>query len=245
MVFQSRQSEKKHFNQLAAAYESLYDMDKPAAKNKIRNLSRDFSSWLAGAAPGPLLEIGAGTGFYTRNLNRHITGRKYIASDISIEMIKIAKATMESDNNVIWEAADCLSLPFPDRTVACVTGHGIIHHLSVEQSVAEISRVLKRGGRIAFYEPNILNPYVFLVKTVPAFRPAGDTPDESAINPFSLAALLKQYSFHQINIIPCEFTMNCLPEHLVSPVEKLSRFLEKLPILRFMGGSLRITAEIH
>jgi len=236
--------EKEHFNAIAFEYENHYHLNDLAAKRKILRLCEEYSAYLNLSPEGPLLEIGAGTGFLTRHLNSLIKDKEYIASDISPEMLKIAKATLSKGNDSVqWKIENCLSYSFSDSSISAVIGHGILHHLDLEIAIKEISRILKSKGRIAFYEPNILNPYVFLIKKIPFLRPAGDTENETAINPFQLSNLLKKYNFRNISIVPCEFTLNNTPDKLIVLSENLSRFLEKVPVIRYLGGSLRIKAE--
>ncbi len=236
--------EKEHFNAIAFEYENNYHLNDPAAKRKILRLCEEYSECLNLSPEGPLLEIGAGTGFLTRHLYNLIKNRDYIASDISPEMLKIAKSTLSGKNNSVqWKVEDCLSYSFSNSSISAITGHGILHHLDLEVAIKEISRILKPQGRIAFYEPNILNPYVFLIKKIPFLRPAGDTEDETAINPFKLNKLLKKYNFRKISIVPCEFTLNNTPDKLIVLFENFSRFLEKIPVVKYLGGSFRIKAE--
>ena len=82
-----------------------------------------------------------------------------------------------------------------------------------------------------------------LVKKVPFMRPAGDTPEETALNPFSLRGILNRNGFEKIRIVPCEFVLNGTPPALVPFCEGVSRVLERLPLLRLIGGSVRIFAE--
>lgn len=244
MVNSLSSRERKHFNATAFEYENSYHLNNPAAIRKILRLCKEYSAYLNLSPEGPLLEIGAGTGFLTRHLYSLIKNRDYIASDISPEMLKIAKSTLsEKNNHVQWKTEDCLSYSFNDSSISVIVGHGILHHLDLEVAIKEISRILKSRGRIAFYEPNILNPYVFLIKKILCFRPTGDTEDETAINPFKLNKLLKKYNFRNISIVPCEFTLNNTPDKLIVLSENLSRFLEKIPVIKYLGGSFRIKAE--
>lgn len=241
----SVEEEQRHFDQVAAAYEAHYSMNCPAALRKVQRLAEEFAQFLAGGPAGDLLEIGAGTGFFTRHLAPHLAqGCTLRATELSEGMLEVAERTLPTDlYNVTFCRDNCLHLSCGDDSMAGITGHGILHHLPLEPVLAEMARVLKPGGRIAFYEPNILNPYVFLIKTVPCLRPSGDTPEETALNPFSLAQLLRRHGFGNLRIIPCEFVLNGTPQGLVPLCEGLSRVVERLPLVKYLGGSLRIFAE--
>ena len=157
-------------------------------------------------------------------------------------MVEAARGSSVQLSNVDWLQADCLNLESGPATVAAVVGHGILHHLPLEAAVTEISRVLMPAGRIAFYEPNIANPVVFLEKKVPLFRPRTDTPGETGLFEPTVRRMLSRHSFEVIDVTPCEFVLNQVPDGLVPCAERISRFAEGLPFVRRVGGSLRILA---
>ncbi len=237
-------NEQIHFNDLASRYESLYSMNSPAALRKVDRLALEYGDYLSCAPEGPVVEFGSGTGFYTRHLAPKIPDRRYLACDLSEEMANISKSTFppNCDLDIEWLQEDCLHTRFDNSSVSIVTGHGILHHLPLEKSIQEMARILMPGGRIAFYEPNLINPYVFLIKNVPCLRPEGDTPGETAINPLVLRNLLVKHGFNEIEITPYEFALNQLPEALILCFERISAFVARVPIIRYLGGSLKITA---
>lgn len=236
--------EQEHFDAIAASYENLFSLRSDAARRKAERLCDRFAPWLDGAPAGAVVELGAGTGFFTRHLAPRMPKRDYLATDLSPGMLEIGRGTSKDVSNVSWRKEDCTRLKLADRSVACVTGHGILHHVPLRPTIVEMARVLKPGGRISFYEPNLLNPYVFLVKKVPGFRLKGDTPGETGLIAFHLRGLLRRAGFVEIAIVPCEFTLNQVPASLVPTFEKFSRLMERVPLVRGLGGSLRITAAM-
>ncbi len=237
--------ETGHFNKLASEYEELFGLNQPVALYKVKNLCLEYVEFLKDAPLGPILEIGSGTGFYTRHLAFSFTNREYLATDISEEMLSIAKSSCSKIENkhITWQVENCLDSSFKNNSISIITGHGILHHLPVENSIKEMERILKPGGRIAFYEPNILNPYVWMIKTIPKMRPKGDTPDETALNPFRVKKILKKYGFKNIKIVPYEIMLNGISPNKIPLFSKISFIISKIPIFRyFLGGSLKITA---
>ncbi len=234
--------ESRHFDSLALEYEESIGLTSLAARRKIQRLSSRFSAWLEAAPDGPVVEIGAGTGFLTRHLAPLLPDRQYIATDLSAGMVEAARGTSVQPGNVDWLQADCLNLDFEPASAACVVGHGILHHLPLDAAVAEISRVLMPGGRIAFYEPNIANPVVFLEKKVPLFRPRTDTPGETGLFEPTVRRMLFGHGFAVVDVTPCEFVLNQVPDRFVPGAERVSRFLEGIPLVRRVGGSLRVLA---
>jgi hypothetical protein len=69
---------------------------------------------------------------------------------------------------------------------------------------------------------------------------AGASPDETAFVRFQLERSMKRIGFVDVNIWPHEFLHPAIPEALIPPVEKLTSLLEKLPLVREIGGSLLI-----
>lgn len=234
--------ESRHFDRLALEYEERIGLTSRAAEHKVRRLSSRFARWLEKSPEGPIVEIGAGTGFLTRHLAPKLPNRRYVATDLSAGMVEAARGTNCEPNNVDWYQADCLNLEYESATIAGVVGHGILHHVPLEAAVAEISRVLMPTGRIAFYEPNIVNPVVFLEKKVPLFRPKTDTPGETGLLEATVRRTLIRHRFEIVDVTACEFVPNQVPDSLVPYAERISGFVERIPLVRRVGGSLCILA---
>lgn len=108
-----------------------------------------------------VLEIGAGTGIYTKFLVKDFNS--VIATDFDADMCKQGKKFIPDAE---WKIADACNLPFPDRSFDGVFGVSILHHVPDRvQAFREVARVLKPGGWFAFCEPNALNPFSLLVQT--------------------------------------------------------------------------------
>lgn len=106
-----------------------------------------------------VLEIGCGRGDFSRALAARYPGAKITAVDFSPGAIEIATARgRESGGNVEFMVADGQSLPFQggtfDRVVSCEC---LEHVPSPERMAAEISRVLRPGGRYVLTTENYFN----------------------------------------------------------------------------------------
>lgn len=99
-----------------------------------------------------VLEVGAGTGYFSLNLLRSGTAREATCTDISPGMIGVLRANARRLGLRVQTArADAESLPFPDQSFDLVLGHAILHHLpDLRRAFDEFHRVLRPGGRIAF-----------------------------------------------------------------------------------------------
>lgn len=104
------------------------------------------------AAPGitTVLDLGAGNGVLTTRIVDR--GIRVIASDISYDMLaEIGKSTTEVEGVV---QADGEKLPFTGNSIDAVFCRGVLHHVpSPETMLAEVRRILKPGGVLAFSEP--------------------------------------------------------------------------------------------
>jgi hypothetical protein len=102
---------------------------------------------------------------------------------------------------------------------------------------------LKPGGRIAFTEPNMLNPQIALQKNIPWLkRKLGDSPDETAFFSWKIKKFLTSAGFINVQATPFDFLHPAIPPKLINPVLGISKIAEKTPLLKAIAGSLFIQA---
>lgn len=100
-----------------------------------------------------LLDIGFGTGILLHLLSCLNRNLKLFGIDISEEMYKKAKEKFASCSNVELTLGSAQKLPFKDDVfdyVTCV--HSFHHHQDSEQSLEEMKRVTKPGGKVLIFE---------------------------------------------------------------------------------------------
>ena len=101
-----------------------------------------------------VLEIGAGTGYFSLNLLQAGVIGHTTCVDIAPGMLATLRANarkLSLDDEVDTIAADAQSLPLGDRSFDLVLGHAVLHHLpDLDAALAEFHRVLRPGGLIAF-----------------------------------------------------------------------------------------------
>jgi SAM-dependent methyltransferase len=187
-----------------------------------------------------ILEVGCGTGSFTRELAR--SGAEVVAIDVSPELLEIARSNY-SGPNVRYEIQNAYALTYSDATFDSVVGSSVLHHLEIEVALREIYRVLKPRGTIYFTEPNMLNPQIAIQKNVPWVKQRlGDSPDETAFFRWLLRRLLEQTGYRDIRIDPFDFLHPKTPVPLIDRVNALGRFLENVPVISEFAGSLYIRA---
>jgi SAM-dependent methyltransferase len=216
----------------------VWNWESPAGKLRWARRVEMLSSHLA---PGmAVLELGCGTGYFTRELAR--SGAQILAIDLSPNLLEIAQ-TQTSAPNVRYEIQNAYATTYADATFDSVVGSSVLHHLEIEAASREIYRVLKPGGTMYFTEPNMLNPQVALQKNIPWIkRKLGDSPDETAFFRWPLRRLLKQTGYRDIRIDPFDFLHPKTPVFLIDVVKALGHLLEKMPIISEFAGSLYVRA---
>jgi SAM-dependent methyltransferase len=113
--------------------------------------ARDLAERLAEAGPDDVLETAAGTGVLTRALASRLPQARIVATDLNQPMLDQAAARQPPGMRAVWQEADALALPFPDRSfdaVACQ--FGAMFFPDKVQAYGEARRVLRRGGRFVF-----------------------------------------------------------------------------------------------
>ena len=187
-----------------------------------------------------VLELGCGTGSFTRELAR--SGADVVAIDVSPELLEMAKANCSAPN-VQYQIQNAYALTYSEGTFDSVVGSSVLHHLEIEAALREIYRVLKPRGTILLTEPNMLNPQIAIQKNVLWIkRKLGDSPDETAFFRWPLRRLLEQIGYRDVRIDPFDFLHPRTPVPLIGRVNTLGRFLEKVPVISELAGSLFIRA---
>ena len=236
-----RAGEIEHGARLVEHAEQVWGWSSPAGRVRAVRRARLIHE-RAGLAPGMhVLELGCGTGLFTRVFAQ--SGASITAIDVSPDLLAKAR-DHHSDGQIDFLLGDAEELSFPDEMFDRVVGSSILHHLAMERAMSEVHRVLKSGGRIAFAEPNMMNPQVALQRNLgPLRRWAGVSPAETAFFRWRLAKLLTRSGFHQVSVEPFDFLHPAVPRPLIATVRALGEVLECVPVLREISGSLVISAQ--
>jgi SAM-dependent methyltransferase len=214
----------------------IWGWNTPAGRLRARRRA-DLIARGAGLGPGVrALEIGCGTGLFTEMFKE--TGADLLAVDISGELLERARARHIANNRVRF-----IEGRFEDSAVEgpfdAAIGSSVLHHLDVRVALTRIHALLAPGGRLCLAEPNMLNPQVFLERRFRRWLPYV-SPDETAFVRWRLQRLLAVLEFTQISIIPFDWLHPATPRHLIPFVQRLGRWLEWLPGVREVAGSLLI-----
>lgn len=188
-----------------------------------------------------VLELGCGTGYFTKELVK--TGGKITAIDISPELVDIATQSVYGPG-VEFKLENAYEMGFPSLSFDIVLGSSVLHHLEIDNALAECYRVLKPGGAMFFTEPNMLNPQIALQKNFSWLKKKlGDSPDETAFFRWKIEKILRQHRFIDVNVTPFDWLHPATPAPLIDLVSALGGFMERIPLMKEFAGSLYITCR--
>lgn len=141
------------FNNIAPNYDKLnhlmsFDIDKGWRRKAISQLM-----------PYPhdqILDIATGTGDFAILAAKMLRPEKITAVDISEGMMNVGrlKAKEEGVSNTIdFKKEDCTNMTFADNTFdAVISAFGIRNFQDLDKGLAEMCRVLKKGGHLSIVE---------------------------------------------------------------------------------------------
>ncbi|HIJ85365.1 MAG: SAM-dependent methyltransferase [Magnetococcales bacterium] len=111
-----------------------------------------------------VLDFGCGPGSFLAVAS--LFCQKIIGVDISQKFIDSCDSTLRELNLGNAEAQHIApgNLPFSDHTFDAVIMVDVLHHLeNIDPNLREVCRVLKPGGKMLIFEPNLLNPMMALM----------------------------------------------------------------------------------
>jgi SAM-dependent methyltransferase len=106
-----------------------------------------------------VLDCGCGTGDLSCALAA--TGATVVGFDAAVEPLGIARrraADLELADRMRLVQASFEELPLPSGSVDMALGIYVLHHVDLPRAMAELSRVLRPGGRAIFQENQLTNP---------------------------------------------------------------------------------------
>ena len=143
-----------------------------------------------------VLDFGCGSGEFSFELFsrvKHITG-----IDVSSSMIKLATAALKSKNvsNAEFHNIDILNNRFESETYSTVLAFNIFHVLDdIEQSMAELYRILKPGGTLISQTPCLGERGWFFKSFIKIAQMAGIAPPILSLTTKDLESFINKYPF--------------------------------------------------
>lgn len=181
----SAASEGRYFDRLV---EEAGDFN-PFTDRGWETLARRFDAAVPGSDPLRVLDVGCGTGqsrrIYSRRGDRGDRGGYYAGLDLSLTALRLARRRSAGG----WLQADALRLPVRAASFDVVAFSSVLHHVPDRRAaLAEAARVLRPGGWVFAFDPNLLHPAMLLFRHPgsPLYNPKGVSPDERPLLPRTL-----------------------------------------------------------
>jgi SAM-dependent methyltransferase len=156
----------------------------PYAPRGWRTLARRFSEMVPLPAGLRLLDIGCGTG-----RSRQIYADKaaeFTGMDLSSAALRIASARFPRD---VWLQGNACDIPFPDGAFDAVCFSSVLHHIDdFARAVSEGQRVVRPGGYVFAFDPNLFHPAMALFRCPSSwfYSSKGVSPNERPLRPVVL-----------------------------------------------------------
>ena len=156
----SRQAEKEYLRRSKSASWERIKPFAPSGETTLvegLRLIQEFGACIALLDPSPhhkILDLGAGGGWASDWLQR--LGLSVVASDLSFELLEIARQRLADSGRADAVCGDSEALPFRTSSFDRVLCLNTMHHMpDVGKALREIARVLTAGGRAVFAEPGV------------------------------------------------------------------------------------------
>lgn len=190
-----------------------------------------------------ILEIGCGLGEQAYVLAQ-ITGARVTGVDLSVKFIEHASATYRCQG-LDFIVADLSRCDSGEERYDYIVGNGILHHLynQLDSFLPALARWLKPAGRLIFWEPNLVNPYVWLIFSIPFFRRMAKLePDEMAFTSGFIHRKLTAAGLVRSRIFTRDFLLPNTPAFLVRTIVCVGGWLERIPVVNRMAQSIFFVA---
>lgn len=185
---QDKQKEVAFFDGHAAT--DAYDVFTPETNVRLVTTCARLAGFRKGAR---VADLGCGSGVFTDLLNKQ--GYEAIGLDLSPKLIALARNKYPK---VEFLEGDVEQLPFPDSSLDGVLLSGLVHHLpDPARCAGEVFRVLKPGGSFVAFDPNRMNPFMYLYRdrSSPLYSSVGVTENERPVLAHKVAAVFSDIGF--------------------------------------------------
>jgi SAM-dependent methyltransferase len=174
----------------AHAESDEYDVFTPQANEALIAAFMRLSGLPGGAR---VADLGCGSGVFTELLRRR--GYQSVGLDISPKLLALGRRKYPGLELI---GGDAENLPFENASLDGVLLTGLVHHLPDPRRLAsEVRRVLKNGGRFVAFDPNRMNPFMWLYRdhASPFYNSVGVTENERPVLAWRVAEVFRNEGF--------------------------------------------------
>ena len=208
----------------AHAESDEYDVFTPQANERLIAAFTRLSGLPRGAR---VADLGCGSGAFTELLRRR--GYESVGLDISPKLIALGRRKYPGLELI---EGDAERLPFESASLDGVLLSGLIHHFPDPRRLAgEVARVLKSGGRFVAFDPNRMNPFMWLYRdrASPFYSSVGVTENERPILAWRVAEVFRNEGFR----VQTEYLAGLAYRYIASPRTRML-----LPVYNFIDHVL-------
>ena len=188
-----------------------------------------------GACSGDLIaDLGCGSGVFTSLLSEK--GFNTVGVDLSYRLLS---RNSRGVSPVSLVTGDVEMLPFSSDSLDHILLSGLVHHLPDPSHCAhEVARTLKSGGKFFAFDPNRMNPFMYLYRDPdsPLYSNIGVTENERPIIPkdaarvFQNAGLVVRTSF--LSGLSYRYVASSFVRQLLFVYNTIDQIAFKLPPLK-------------
>jgi len=174
----------------AHAEHDAYDVFTPQANERIIAAFVRLSGLPRGAR---VADLGCGSGVFTDLLRQQ--GFQSVGLDISPKLIELGRRKYPGLELI---EGDAENLPFESGSLDGVLLSGLVHHFPDPRKVAsEVRRVLRSAGRFVAFDPNRMNPFMWLYRdrSSPFYSSVGVTENERPVLAWRVADIFRNEGF--------------------------------------------------
>jgi SAM-dependent methyltransferase len=174
----------------AHAANDEYDVFTPQANARLIEAFVRLSGLPHGAR---VADLGCGSGVFTELLRRR--GYMSVGVDISPKLVALGRSKYPGLELI---EGDAENLPFENESLDGALLSGLVHHFPDPRRLAtEVGRVLKPGGRFVAFDPNRMNPFMWLYRdrSSPFYSSVGVTENERPVLPWQVAEVFRNEGF--------------------------------------------------
>lgn len=212
-----------------------------------------------------ILELGCGLGEASVYLS--LQGAQVFSTDLSEEMLNTtSKLAQKYNTAVTTRKCSADKIDFPDESFDIVYAANLLHHVDIEQTLAEAKRVLVPGGRFVSWDPIAHNPVINIyrkmakevrtedehplkMKELNTFKKYFKHLDWECTWFFTLIIFLKFYFIDKVGVNQERYWKKIISEHkalepLYTKLERWdTKFLKVFPFMKRFCWNIAIIAK--
>ena len=188
LVGQNKLKEISFFNQYAS--ENEYNVFSERSNHKLVERCLALASL---SPPARIADLGCGSGVFSSILLQK--GFKCVGVDIAFGLTFIGHKLYP---DLKFVNADIEALPFRSESMDAVLLSAVVHHLPDSTACArEVFRVIRPGGVFMAFDPNRLNPFMYLYRdrSSPFYSSKGVTENERPVLPWKIKRVFQEAGF--------------------------------------------------